>query len=154
MVQIKAKTTVPMAMTATGETHARSRVTSRDVTATIDEPEARGGTNQGLSPTETLMSSLIGCTNVIAHRIAEKMGVEMGEMQISLGAEFHRMGAMLEEEVEVPFSNVTMEIQVATNASAEQLKTIQTDLARFCPVAKVLRGAGISITENWTATPL
>ncbi|SIS92523.1 putative redox protein [Roseivivax lentus] len=154
MVKMTAKPTVPMAMTAIGETHARSRITSRDVTATIDEPEARGGTNQGLSPTETLMSSLIGCTNVISHRIAEKMGVEMGEMQIALSAEFHRMGAMLEEEIDLPFSNIAMQIEVATNATPDQLEAIKTDLAKYCPIAKVIRGAGITITENWTSTPL
>lgn len=154
MVRIKPKATVKMAMTATGETHARSQIHVRDVSSTIDEPPERDGTNLGLTPTETLMSSLIGCTNVISKRIAHGMGVEMGEMKIALTADFNRLGAMLMEEVETPFSNIVMDIEVATNATPDQLETIKTDLAKFCPVAKVMRASGITITENWTTVPL
>ncbi len=154
MVNIKQKTTVEMKLDATGETHARSTVRSRDVTAVIDEPEARGGTNRGLTPTETLMASLIGCTNVISHRIAEGMGVKMGEMQIALRAAFDRRGVSLQEEVAHPFQDIVMDIEVATDASDAQLETIKADLQKFCPIAKVIRGSGVTITENWTKTPL
>jgi uncharacterized OsmC-like protein len=154
MGTIRPKTTVTMALDATGETHARSRVTARDVTAVIDEPEARGGTNQGLTPTETLMSALIGCTNVIAKRIAHGMGVEMGEMKIALTAEFDRRGVMLEDEVERPFSNIEMHVEVATDATPAQLQAIRSDLEKYCPVAKVIRAGGVTITEHWAATPL
>lgn len=154
MVNIKPKTTIKMSMTATGETHARSIVSARDVAAVIDEPVVRGGTNQGLSPTETLMSSLIGCTNVVSKRIAHGMGVEMGEMNVALSADFNRLGVMLQEEVEMPFANIVMDIEVKTDATPEQLEAIKTDLAKFCPIAKVIRGAGITITENWITKPL
>lgn len=154
MVTIKPKTTVKMKMSAVGQTHARSIVDVRDVSATIDEPVERAGTNLGLTPTETLMSSLIGCTNVISKRIAHGMGVEMGEMKVALTADFNRLGTMLQEEIETPFSNIVMDIEVATNATPEQLEAIKTDLAKFCPVAKVMRAAGITITENWSTTPL
>ena len=154
MVRITPKTNVKMAMTATGQTHARTVINARDVRAIIDEPAVRDGTNLGLSPTETLMSSLIGCTNVIAKRIAHDMGVEMGEMSIALRADFNRLGTILEQEIASPFSNVVMDIEVATDATDAQLTAIQTDLAKYCPVAKVFRAAGISITENWTKVPL
>ena len=66
MTNMAQKSEVIMSMSATGETHARTKINIRDVSSVIDEPEARGGTNQGLTPTETLMASLIGCTNVIS----------------------------------------------------------------------------------------
>lgn len=154
MVKIRPKTTVKMAISATGETHGRTSVKVRDVSSIIDEPAERGGTNLGLTPTETLMSSLIGCTNVISKRIAHGMGVEMGEMKVSLSADFNRLGTMLQEEIEEPFSNIVMDIEVATNATPEQLEAIKTDLEKYCPIAKVMRGSGITITENWKTTPL
>jgi uncharacterized OsmC-like protein len=132
------------------ETHARARVSVRDVESVIDEPTARGGTNQGLSPTETLMASLIGCTNVISHRIAEHMGVELKAMDIGFSAKFDRRGVMLEEEVEQPFSDIVMDIDVTTDATDEQMAKIKSDLGKFCPIAKVIRASGITITENWT----
>ena len=45
------------------------------VHAGTPEPRVRGGTNTGPSPTETLMSALIACTNVITHKIAAKHGI-------------------------------------------------------------------------------
>lgn len=154
MVTVKPKTTIKMNMAAVGETHSRSVVSVRDVSATIDEPIERHGTNLGLSPTETLMSSLIGCTNVISNKIAAKMGLEISGMDIKLTADFDRRGVLLMEEVERPFSNIVMDIEVATNATPEQIETLRTELEKYCPVAKVMRGSGITITENWSTKPL
>ncbi len=154
MTNMTPKTEVTMSMSAIGETHARTKINIRDVSSIIDEPEARGGTNQGLTPTETLMASLIGCTNVISKRIADKMGVELGVMDIQLSAKFDRRGTMLEEEIDVPFSSVTMDIEIDTDATEEQMNALKTDLAKFCPIAKVLRGSGVKITENWIINSL
>lgn len=151
---IRPKTEVTLSLTGHGQSHARSQVRTRDVATVIDEPLERGGTNLGLSPTETLMASLIGCTNVIAKRIAHGMGVRMDDMKVTLQATFDRRGTMLAEEVAVPFPRIVMEIAVATDATPEQIAAIRTDLARFCPVSKVLRAAGTEIDENWTVTPL
>ena len=151
---IRQKTTIQMKLAATGETHARSRIRARDVESTIDEPLERQGTNQGLSPTETLMASLIGCTNVISKRIAHGMGVEMGEMEVALTSDFDRRGVMLADEVERPFANIVLDITVATDATPEQLEAIKADLQKYCPIAKVIRGSGVTITENWTTKPL
>ena len=151
---IRQKTVIQMKMNATGETHARSKVRARDVESTIDEPLERDGTNLGLSPTETLMASLIGCTNVITKRIAHGMGVEMGELDVNLTSNFDRRGVMLMAEVDQPFTDIVMDITVATNATPEQMEAIKTDIAKYCPIAKVIRGSGVTITENWTLTPL
>jgi uncharacterized OsmC-like protein len=154
MVTIKPKTTIGMKLAAKSTSHARTDVSVRDVASIIDEPEARGGTNQGLTPTETLMASLLGCTNVITNRIAEHMGVEIGAMDVALSADFDRRGVMLEEDVERPFSNVVLDIDIRTDATPEQMEKIKTDLAKFCPIAKVIRGSGVTITENWNVSGL
>lgn len=154
MAAIRQKTTVQMKISAVGETHAKSNISVRDVTGVIDEPVERGGTNEGLTPTETLMASLIGCTNVISKRIAHHMGFEMGEMSIDLTASFDRRGTMLTDEVEQPFSDIVMDIEVATDGSADQMEAMKIDLAKFCPIAKVIRGSGVTITEHWTTKPL
>ena len=154
MVKIRPKAQVEMKMKAVGQNHSRTKVSARDVYSVIDEPEDRGGTNLGLSPTESLMASLMGCTNVISHKIAHGMGVTFGEMKIDFSSQFDRRGVLLMSEVDRPFDNIVMDIEVKTDATAEQLATIQTELAKFCPIAKVIRAGGVTITENWTATPL
>ncbi|MCY3981809.1 MAG: OsmC family protein [Alphaproteobacteria bacterium] len=154
MVRIKPKTTIRMSLTGNCDSHSRSRISVRDVTSTIDEPVERGGTNEGLTPTETLMASLIGCTNVISNKIAHKMGLEIAHMDITLSSDFNRRGVTLAEEVDAPFSNIVLNIEVKTDATADQLDALKSDLQKFCPIAKVLRGSGITITENWTRVPL
>ena len=154
MVTIKPKSQVEMTLSAIGQDHSRTKVMVRDVYTIVDEPEMRGGTNLAPSPTETLMASLIGCTNVISHKIAKKMGVRFGQMDIDFSVKFDRRGTMLEKEIERPFSDIVMDIEVETDASPKQLAEIQSELARFCPIAKVIRGSGVTITENWTARPM
>lgn len=152
MAEVKQKTSTIMKQAATCPNHARTDVVSGNHEMTIDEPEPRGGTDLGPPPTEVLMASLIGCTNVIAHRIAEKNGVHFQSMSIDLEATFDRRGVMLAEEVDVPFPNVTLTLNVTTDADDTALQKVKDDLPRFCPVSKVIRGSGTVITEVWNVT--
>lgn len=154
MANVKIKAVAEMKMKGVVHSHSRTDVTSRDVTTTVDEPVARGGTNMGLTPTETQMAALIACTNVISQKIAHEAGVHFGDMEINATVAFDRRGAMLAEEIDVPFPDITLDIDVATDATPEQMEHIKTELGKFCPIAKVLRGSGSKITENWNARPL
>lgn len=149
MTTVKQKTVINYKMLGTSVSHSRTDVTVRDVKLTTDEPIARGGTNLGFSPTETLMGALVGCTNNIALKIAHHHGVEMEITGIEADVQFDRRGVILEEDVAVPFSNVHLTINVRTDASDRDIEEIRTDLAKFCPVAKVLRAAGTDLVETW-----
>jgi uncharacterized OsmC-like protein len=141
---------VHMKLDGSSKSHSRTDIITRDVESVIDEPIARGGTNLGLSPTETLVSSLIGCTNVITHRIMEKMGFTINSMDIKSKTMFNRDGVGLIQEVDVPFPEITLDINISTNASQNDLEEVKKQLAMYCPIAKVIRNAGTKINENWT----
>jgi len=140
---------VHMKLEGSSKSHSRADIIARDVESVIDEPVARGGTNLGLSPTETLMSSLIGCTNVITHRIMEKMGFKINSLDIKSKTLFNKDGVSLIQEVEVPFPEITPDIAISTNASESDLVEVQKQLAMYCPIAKVIRNSGTVINENW-----
>ena len=140
---------VHMKLEGSSKSHSRADIIARDVESVIDEPVARGGTNLGLSPTETLMSSLIGCTNVITHRIMEKMGFKINSLDIRSKTLFNKDGVSLIQEVEVPFPEITLDIAISTNASESDLVEVQKQLAMYCPIAKVIRNSGTVINENW-----
>lgn len=152
MVVVREKIQVRMKLEGRAASHSRTDVAVRDVRSVIDEPLERGGTNQGLSPTETLMASLIGCTNVIGHKVAHKHGIELRSMTIRLEADFDRRGVTLQEEVAVPFPSATLRIDVVTPASDAEVETLKRELAMFCPVSKVIRAAGTELKEIWTVT--
>ena len=141
---------VHMKLEGSSKSDSRTDIITRDVESIIDEPIARGGTNLGMSPTETLITSLIGCTNVITHRIMEKMGFKINSMDIKTKTLFNRDGVGLIQEVEVPFPEITLDIEISTDASESNLIEVQKQLAMYCPIAKVIRNAGTKINENWT----
>lgn len=152
MATVKPKAVVTMRLAAAIPTHSRTDVTVRDLAMTIDEPQERGGTNLGLSPTETLMAALLGCTNTIAHKVAEKNGVAIASMNLRLEALFDRRGVTLEEEIEIPFTKIKLYIDMTTEASEERVAAVQRELKMFCPVSKVIRASGTELEEIWAVT--
>lgn len=152
MVAVTQKTAVTQKLEGRCTSHSRTDVTVRDRSMVIDEPLERGGTNQGFTPTETLMASLIGCTNVITHKVAHKNGVDIKSMNMRLEAQFDRRGVMLQEELDRPFSSVTLYIDMQTGADGAAVERVKRELAMFCPVSKVFRAAGIELKEVWNVT--
>ena len=140
---------VHMKLDGSSKSHSRADIIVRDVESVIDEPIARGGTNLGLSPTETLVSSLLGCTNVITHRIMDKMGFTINSLDIKSKTLFNKDGASLVQEVDIPFPEITLDIDISTDASEDDLIEVKKQLAMYCPIGKVIRSSGTVINEKW-----
>ena len=152
MVTVKEKTTVTQRIHGNCPTHSRTEISVRDVRTVIDEPKEREGTNMGPTPTETMVSALIACTNVISHKCAKKHGVEFKTMTVDAESTFDRRGTQLLEEIEVPFPKIRLVINVTTHASAADMEKVKADLHRFCPVSKVVRNSGTELEEVWNVT--
>lgn len=149
---IKAKTVVTYRTSAACPTHARTEIPVRDLNVVIDEPEERGGTNMGASPTETAMCSLIACTNVIGHKNAKRLGIDLGEVTIDAAANFDRRGVLMEEEIDLPFPAITLTVNCATSASQGDLDAVGRETAKYCAISKLFEAAGTDLTVNWVKT--
>jgi len=147
---IKQKTTISATIKSTSPSHSLSDCSVRDIDFVIDEPVERGGTNKGPTPTETIVAALIGCTNVIANKCAEKLGIDIGNLTIDAVYSFDRRGAMLMEEIDVPFPKIVLNITADGPATEAELENVSRELNRFCPVSKVFRAAGTVVEENWS----
>jgi putative redox protein len=146
------KTGIRMAVSAECPTHARTSAHAGRHEIIIDEPAARGGTDLGPTPIETMIASLLGCTNVILNRVAEKNHIEVTGLSLAAEASFDRRGVMLEEEVAVPFPEIRLTINLTTPATDSQVQRLKSDLGRFCPVSKVIRQSGTKLQEIWNIT--
>jgi uncharacterized OsmC-like protein len=133
-------------------THARTHVTTGLHEIVIDEPKSRGGTDMAPTPLETMIASLIGCTNVILNKIAERDGIAVGSLNVDAEAILDRRGVTLQEEVSVPFPIIRLAITFSTDADDARIAKLKTDLARFCPVSRILRRSGTRIEEDWKVT--
>ena len=54
------------------------------------------------------------------------------------------------KEIEVPFPEINLDIDISTDASENDLIEVQKQLGMYCPIAKVIRNAGTKINESWT----
>jgi uncharacterized OsmC-like protein len=149
MAEAKVKTEVTMKISATCPHHSRADVSVRDVETVVDEPTERGGTNLGLTPTETMVAALIGCTNVITNKIVDSYDMKIDAMDVDVEAQFDRRGVTLQDDVQVPFPSMTLNINIKSPNSTDEFEKVKADLQKFCPVAKVIRESGTTITENW-----
>ncbi|RLA32404.1 MAG: hypothetical protein DRR11_08375 [Gammaproteobacteria bacterium] len=148
-VNIKSKTFVRAKVSGVAESHSLTLIKARDLVDVSDEPPERGGTNEGLAPTELFLASLVACSNVISHKIAKKNSIQLNSLEISLDAGFNRLGVTLQEEVDLPFPDIKLRIEISTDATAEQLEILKRDLPRYCPVSKMIEQAGTKIDTEW-----
>lgn len=150
MVKITPKKSRYIEMTGARVSSKRTDTLVRGVPMILDEPEAVGGTNLGQTPVETMISALLGCTNVITHKIADANNIEINDMSVDAVAHFNQMGTALMEEVDVPLMEIKLHIKLTTAANDDQIAILKRDLPRFCAVSKVIRQSGTEILETWT----
>lgn len=146
---IRMKTSVRLRAKAECPSHSRADIGIRDVTFTIDEPIERGGSNMGPTPTDTALAALIGCTNVIGHKCADRLGIDIGHLTIDASCEFDRRGVTLEEEIEVPFQSISLIVTSDGAASAEDLRKVGEEVAKYCPLSKLFENAGTKLEISW-----
>ena len=146
---IKQKTTVTLSASANCPSHSLAEVATRDLVQLIDEPVERGGTNKGFTPTDTALSALIGCTNVIGHKCADRLGIDIGHLNISAKCRFNRLGVTLSEEIDVPFEEIQLTVISDGTATADQLQQVAAEVSQYCPLSKLFKQAGTVIHEDW-----
>ena len=143
-----------LTMSAVCPNHSRTDVSVRDLVHTADEPENRGGTNLGPTPTETLMIALVSCSNVISNRLAEAKGIKISDLKIDIQYDFYFRGATLKADVEIPFTNIILTMTCNTTGTPEDFRYVKDNLSKYCPVARTLTagGHGAKIEEVWNVT--
>ena len=150
MSNVKEKAIWKFRLSGSAESHTRSRVTSRDVEMTIDEPLERGGTNEGPMPVEMVFAGLIGCTHVISNKLAIANKVEIVDMDIDVVNTMDSRGTRLIEPIDIPFPDTVINIKATMKGDQSSIETVIDKLQKHCAVSKMLRQSGTKITENWT----
>ncbi|WP_420862505.1 OsmC family protein [Algirhabdus cladophorae] len=149
MAEVKMKTTVKLRAKGECPSHSRADVAVRDLTFAIDEPTERGGTNAGPTPTDTALAALIGCTNVIGHKCAKTLGIDIGHLTIDAVCDFDRRGVTLTEEINVPFHAIALKVVSDGSATQAQLDQVAAETDKYCPLSKLFVAAGTKLTVTW-----
>ncbi len=149
---IRQKTEMTIKLTGRGTSHARSVTEGDGLDIVIDEPVARGGTGEGPAPTTTAYAALIGCTNVIGNKCADKLGIDIGHLSFEMEVDFDRRGVLLMEEVDVPFKAVRLAVTSDGTATEAQLADVARETEKYCPISKLFEKSGTSLTVTWRKT--
>lgn len=149
-MNVKQKKMARIKVRASAESHSRTVLRARDVIDVSDEPIERGGTNEGMTPTELLLGALAACTNIMSQRIAKVAGIDIEGMEIEIEATLDRRTTTLSEDIELPMPEMTMRVALRADADDLQVARIAAELRKFCPVSKIIRGAGVDLIEEWT----
>ena len=123
-----------------GENALRSTVKSRTFELTVDEPTSAGGSNMGPNPIEVLLSSLLGCINVIAYGCAKELGIEMESLELSAVGSFDPAKSKGEEtSSRAGVSHIEVTLNPTTEGTPEQLEEWIRMIEERCPIADTLR---------------
>ena len=148
-MNVKLKPILTYTLSGAAESHTLTVLKTRDLLDVSDEPTARGGTNEGFAPTEFMLGALAACTNVISHKIARRNGIEITALEVSLQAKFNQLGVNLVEDVQVPFPEIKMTVDVTTAASEAEIEELANDLRKYCAISRIIRESGTNIVEEW-----
>ena len=147
---IRQKSVVKIKVSGFASSHSHCVVHTRDLSLTIDAPVERGGTNLGFSPTETAFAALVGCTNTIGHKCAAKLGIDIGNLEFEMEVDFDRRGVLLQEEIEVPFKAIRLDVTASGAANDAELAQVAAETEKYCAVSKMYKNAGTDVEVNWT----
>ena len=128
-------------------------VTSRDHEWSIDEPTEKGGTNQGPTPLEALLGSLVGCESVVLKLVAKAIGFSYAGLTIDCTGTADMRGARGVKGVRPYFTKVEMVIDLRTNEPEKRIDMLRRNVEQRCPVMNLFNGAGVEMDVTWKISP-
>ena len=137
---------------AENDSASRVTVTSRDHTWSIDEPTEKGGTNQGPTPLEALLGSLVGCESVVLKLVAKAIGFEYDGLSIDCTGTADMRGARGVKGVRPYFTKVEMVIDLTTGESDKRVDLLRRNVEQRCPVMNLFEGADVEMDVTWKVT--
>ena len=121
----QAKTRRVVARRRDGYTH---ELSVRDHTLVADEPEDKGGADQGPTPMELLATALASCTAITIEMYADRKEWELGELEVAAEYEPDDRGGT---------EGFTVTIRLPGGLTEEQTQRIRAVAAK-CPVHRAL----------------
>jgi uncharacterized OsmC-like protein len=123
----------------------RSEMRVRGHTLITDEPAS----DDGPTPLEMALSSLIGCEGVIINRCAEAMRFSYQSVEIDGEGEVDQRGSRGVRGVRPYFNWVKLTIRVYTEETPERFEKLKQNVEYRCPVMNLFRSADVDVTADW-----
>ncbi len=128
-------------------------VRAGDHAFTIDEPAGLGGTDLGANPVEHLLAALGAC-QVISYQVwAEKLGVRLDAVDVSLVGDLDLRGFFgTSDEVRPGFGSITVDVQLTGPEPTHRYDELVREVDLHCPVLDNL-SQPVPVTTKVTTHP-
>jgi uncharacterized OsmC-like protein len=115
---------------------------------------ATGGTGQAACSGDMLLEALVACAGVTLNAVATALGIELRDASLLAEGDLDFRGTLgLSKEVPVGFQNIRLQFTLDTDASEEQLATLQRLTERYCVVYQTLAHPPTLAVERKRAVP-
>ena len=120
----------------------RSEATIRDFQPmTSDEPPALGGTNTGPNPVEQVLAALGNCLAVGYAANATAAGIEIKDLSIDIEGDVDLHTFLGLTQGNAGYSGITVKVNIDSDASPADLKTLHDKVTNTSPVGHTLSRA-------------
>jgi len=117
----------------------RSEARIRDFSpAASDEPPTLGGSDTGPNPVEQVLAALGNCLAVGYAAGATMAGIKLNSMSIKVDGDLDLHTFLGLKEGNAGFSNISVEVDIDSDASAEDLQKLHTGVLATSPVGHTL----------------
>jgi uncharacterized OsmC-like protein len=132
---------VSFAVAASSVSHTRIDVSVRQFDFILDEPTVLGGTDEGPSPAELLLASLLGYLNAMVRRLAQERGVAVHDVELMAEGDLDLAWFF---GVDAGLSGIRVHIELESNANAAMIDEIEAELGLRCPAIADIRVSALN----------
>lgn len=105
----------------------------------LDEPKSAGGTDQGASPLQYLLTSLGGCFIAMGRMVAGEMGLKLDSIRCAVEGEIDFAGLSEKDpNVRPGFKEIRLKLEVKSNEPADKIRLWEEKVEKRCPVKDCL----------------
>jgi uncharacterized OsmC-like protein len=105
----------------------------------MDEPQAMGGTDEGMNPVELTLSALGGCLSICASMFAESCDVELNDFSVDLEGDLDLRGFKGVDGVDPGFQEIRFTINIDSDSPKENIEKLVEVIESRCPVSDSLK---------------
>ena len=111
---------------------------------------ATGGSGQAACSGDMLLEALVACAGVTLNEVATALGIELRDASLLAEGDLDFRGTLgLSKDVPVGFQNIRLKFKLDTDASEEELATLQRLTERYCVVYQTLaHPPALSVTRK------
>lgn len=131
---------VLLSATASTEGGFKTRVQARQFSHLLDEPTDWGGSDQGMTPVESLLASLAGCMSVGVRFYAKKFSVQIDDIQVHVDGELDPRGIMGMKGFRIGLSSIQYKFNISSSSPQENIDQLIEYAKQHCPVGDTIKG--------------